>query len=270
VEVAIVTPVRITELWRYPVKSTAGRPATTLAIEPWGAVGDRRWAIVDPDGVYLTARALPELFRLVATPDEAGLVLEYGAARVEVPTPYGGPRVAVAFSRLLEAVDAGPAAAAFLTEAFDRPLRLVWQPDPRERTVNPGNGGLPGEVLSLADAGPLLLTTESSLDQVREWAEDEKLAMRRFRPNVVVDGSEPFAEDGWASVRLGSVDFRVQGPCDRCVMTTIEPDTLEKGKEPIRSLSRHHKWDGKVWFGVWLVPQAGGRIEVGDDVVPLG
>jgi len=270
VEVAIVTVVRITELWRYPVKSTAGRPATTLELEPWGAVGDRRWAVVEPDGGYLTARVLPELFRLVATPTRTGLDLEYGDARLAVPIPYDGPRVAVSFSRLPEAVDAGADAAAYLTHAFGRPLRLVWQPDPRERTVNPDNGGRPGELLSLADAGPLLLASEASLDRLRSWTDDEKLAMRRFRPNVVIDGDEPFAEDSWPGVRLGEVDFRVQGPCDRCVMTTVDPDTLEKGKEPIRTLSRHRKWDGKVWFGVWLVPQATGRIEVGDGVVPLG
>ena len=267
-EVVIVTIVRITELWRYPVKSAAGRPVTALDLEPWGAVGDRRWAVVDPDGNYLTARVLPELFRLVVTPSDDGLVLEYDDARLAVPTPYDGPRVPVIFSRLPKAVDAGAAVAAFLTRAFDRPLRLVWQPDPRERTVNPAHGGRPGEVLSLADAGPVLLTTEASLGRLREWAGDEKLAMRRFRPNVVVDGLEPFAEDSWREVRLGAVDLRVQGPCDRCVMTLVDPDTLETGKEPIRTLSRHRKWDGKVWFGVWLVPRVGGRIEVGDAVVP--
>ena len=99
--------------------------------------------------------------------------------------------------------------------------------------------------------------------------------MIRFRPNVIIDGEadEPFAEDGWPSVRLGAVRFRVSGVCDRCVMTTIDPVSLVRGKEPIRTLAKHRRWDGKTWFGVWLVPDlAGSRadavIAVGDDVVP--
>ena len=93
--------------------------------------------------------------------------------------------------------------------------------------------------------------------------------MLRFRPNVVVDGEAPFAEDDWSSVRLGETAFRVAGRCDRCVMTTIDPVSLARGKEPIRTLAKHRKKDGKTYFGVWLVPVLDGRpavVAVGDDV----
>jgi uncharacterized protein YcbX len=124
-------------------------------------------------------------------------------------------------------------------------------------------------VLSLADAGPLLLTSEASLARLTDWAGDgTELSMRRFRPNVVIDGDEPYAEDHWGSVALGAVRFRVQAPCDRCIMTTIDPETLERGPEPLRSLEAHHAWDGKSFFGVWLVPAGPGRIGIGDAVVP--
>ena len=99
--------------------------------------------------------------------------------------------------------------------------------------------------------------------------------MLRFRPNVVVDGEpgEPFAEDAWPFVRLGDVRFRVNGVCDRCVMTTIDPVSLARGKEPIRTLAKHRKWDGKTWFGVWLIPDlaaspADAVVAVGDAVLP--
>ena len=91
---------------------------------------------------------------------------------------------------------------------------------------------------------------------------------------MIVDGDpdRPFAEDRWSSVQLGDVRFRVSGVCDRCVMTTINPDTLVRGKEPIRTLAKHRRWDGKTWFGVWLVPDLAGsaaaRVRVGDAVVP--
>ena len=94
------------------------------------------------------------------------------------------------------------------------------------------------------------------------------MSVVRFRPNVVIDGEAPFAEDDWPTVRIGDVEFRTAEVCDRCVMTTIDPETLATGKEPIRSLSQHRKWDGKTWFGTRLVPLGEGKIRVGDEVVP--
>ena len=149
--------------------------------------------------------------------------------------------------------------------------------------------------MSLADAGPLLLTSETSLAQLNAWIAADVdqpdvadidpadlsdtgaappaagLEMLRFRPNVVIDGAEPFAEEGWPSVRIGEVEFRTTMICDRCVMTTLDPVTLEGGKEPIRTLARHHRWDGKTWFGTRLVRTGGGNhVRVGDAVEPLG
>ena len=92
------------------------------------------------------------------------------------------------------------------------------------------------------------------------------LDILRFRPNVVVDGESPFVEDDWTSVRIGDVEFRTTVRCDRCVMTTIDPVTLAGGKEPIRTLARHRRWDGKTWFGIRLAPHSTGVISVGDQV----
>jgi uncharacterized protein YcbX len=95
------------------------------------------------------------------------------------------------------------------------------------------------------------------------------LVVERFRPNLVVDGDlDPFEEDGWRRVRVGPVEFRVVKPVDRCVLTTIEPSTLERGHEPIRTLAKHRKWDGATWFAVQLVPEFRGVVRVGDEVTP--
>jgi uncharacterized protein YcbX len=273
---------RITELWRYPVKSTRGAAVDALQLDPWGAVGDRRWAVVAADGKKLTGREVPELLRVSAVPSGPagdGVELEYAGRRLAVPAPYDGAPVEVDFSSLPKATDAGEEAAAFVTAVAGRPARLVWQADPTARSVNPGNGGLDGETLSLADAGPLLLASLSSLAQLQEWVaessviEPVEISIRRFRPNVVIDGDEPFAEDGWSTVRLGEVDFRFQQVCDRCVFTTIDPDTLARGPEPIRTLAKHRKWDGKTWFGIRLVPVlevgAARTVRVGDAVQPV-
>lgn len=261
---------RTTALRRYPVKSLGGSPEEALDVEPWGPAGDRRWAVVDPRGARVTAREVPRMLglRAIAT-DTGGVRISAPDGEITVEPPLTGPRVPVGFSRLPAARDAGEPAAELLSSALGAPVRLVWQADPAERSVNPVNGGLPGETLTLADAGPLLLTSETSLARLQEWGgEEPRLSMWRFRPNVVVDGGHPFAEDDWTSVRIGEVDLRVQHACDRCVMTCIDPDTLELGAEPLRTLARHRFRDGAVWFGVWLVPLGTGRIRVGDPVTP--
>nr|WP_281387136.1 MOSC domain-containing protein [Jiangella mangrovi] len=136
---------------------------------------------------------------------------------------------------------------------------------------------MPADRVSFADAFPLLATTTGSLARLNDWVVEEALLrgeeppeaplpMRRFRPSVVVDNAEPFAEDTWCKLRIGDVPFRAVKLCDRCVLTTIDPDTQTRGKEPLRTLARHRNWDGKVWFGMNLVPDGTGTIAVGDEV----
>ncbi len=129
--------------------------------------------------------------------------------------------------------------------------------------------------MSFADGYPLLLTSEQSLDAVNGWiaegprAAEGPIPMLRFRPSVVVAGAPAWAEDTWRRLRIGPVTFRAAKGCDRCVFTTIDPDTAAKGHEPLFALARHRRWDGKVWFGVNLIPDAppaGALIRTGDPV----
>ena len=260
----------VTALWRYPVKSFAGLAESSLDIAPGGPAGDRRWAVVDTaTGGKVTAREERQLLALRARPTADGVRIEApDGTAIDVARPVDGVRVTPGFKQLSHAYDAGDAAAAYLSTAIGRDVRLVWQADVADRRIRPDLGGLPGDALSLADAGPILLTTEASLAQLQEWVGPEPaLSMARFRPNVVIDGEAPFAEETWPKLTIGTQEFRVQQTCDRCVMTTIDPVTLAGGHEPIKTLNRHRRRDGKVWFGIWLVPLGSGRISVSDHVV---
>ena len=270
----------MTRLRVYPVKSFAGLDISSTRVMPWGLADDRRWAVVDPDGAPVTAREANALLALTAAVlDDGGLLLaerDREGEPLPVAVPVDAAPVAVGHSRQGSALPAGPEVDAWLTARLGRPVRLVWQPDPLVRSVSPRHGGQPDDRVSLADVGPLLLANESSLAQLNRWMDGETplLDMVRFRPNVVVDGDrdQPFAEDTWPFVQLGEVRFRVSGVCDRCVMTTIDPVSLTRGKEPIRTLAKHRKWDGKTWFGIWLVPDlsvspADAVVKVGDSVV---
>jgi uncharacterized protein YcbX len=268
----------VSRLARYPVKSCRGATVTEARVEPWGLAGDRRWMVTEPDGTFVTARALPRLLLVRPEPDADGLVLHGpGVAPLPVPVPEGGPLVDVVVWRdRVKATYAGDAAAAWLTELLGRPLQLVHLDDPRRRPVDPDFGAA-GDTVSFADGFPLLLTTDGSLAALNELiaagpnAGEAPVPMIRFRPGVVVAGSAPWAEDGWTALRIGGARFRAVKPCGRCVVTTLDPDTAEKGREPLATLARHRRIGGKAVFGTNLVPDTPGVvIRVGDEVEPLG
>ena len=263
----------------YPVKSLAGVTVREAVVEPWGLQHDRRWIVLEPDGTFLTARREHAMLGITASPlDGGGITLaDRDGSSISVEAPVDGEFVATAVSRLSSLRKAAAEADEWLSSALRRPVRLAWLDDPRRRTVSEAHGGVPGDVLNLADAGPILLTSRASLDQLNLWAADvaaargepppAPFAMERFRPNVVVDVDvEPFAEDAWARVRIGKRSFRQSERCDRCVLTTIDPLTLTGGKEPLRTLARHRRFAGKTWFGVRLVPLSTGGLTVGDDL----
>lgn len=270
---SVARPTVVQQLVLRPVKSLSGVPVADAEVERAGLAGDRRWMVVRPDGEVVTARELHALLGVRAAP-APGAVLLAAAGRDDllVPEPRDAPRVAVGLSRLESARPAGAEADAWLAAATGAEgLRLVWLDDPSRRSVSAAHGGRPGEPLNLSDAGPIHLTTTASLAALNGWlveAGETPVPMERFRPSIVVDGDlEPFAEDAWASVRIGDVRLRFSEHCDRCVLTTIDLETLRTTKEPVRTLARHRRHGGNVWFGIRLVPETTGRIAVGDPVV---
>lgn len=270
------------QLRLHPLKSAGGHTVREAEVERWGLRGDRRWALVDPQGRHPWLGEHPSSLTIAAEalPDGAVRLRYDGLPDLDVlPTGCGDP-VAVDFAGLTHALRAAEEASRWVSKALGRDLRLVHLPDTMTRAISPEHGGLAGEVTSLAWDAPLHLVTQESLDQLAVWIGETAasdgtdpstvlpLDVARFRPNVVVAGFEPFAEDGWTHVRIGELDFRVSELCDRCAVTLYDPATLAKAKEPIRTLARRRAWGGKTWFGIRLVPLGAGRLEVGADVVP--
>jgi uncharacterized protein YcbX len=265
----------VTGLHRYPVKSCRGERLATSQVDPWGLAGDRRWMIVDADGSPVTARECPPLVLVTPSVDNSN-------KRIHFEAP-GMPDLTVAFpgeDRLvpvdvwksgLLAAQADGEAAEWLTKITGEPVRLVYLDDPSRRRVDP-DYSRDADRVSFADAFPLLLTSEASLGQLNDWIaegsypDEAPLPMTRFRPNVVISGALPWAEDGWRKIRIGDVTFRVPKGCDRCVFTTIDPGTAAKGREPLVTLAKRRRWGGKVWFGVNLIPDGPGTISTGDVV----
>jgi uncharacterized protein YcbX len=272
-------PLTVTDVYRYPVKSCRGQRLADAPVEPWGLAGDRRWMIVDSAGEVVTARERPRLVLVTPAPEDGSIRLTGpGMPELSVSVPAAGQLVQVSMrDTALLATPAGPAADAWFSEVAREPVRLVYLDDPTRRRPHPAYSKASDRV-SFADGYPLLLTAEASLGELNEQiaggpgAAEGPVPMRRFRPNVVVAGTDPWAEDRWRLVRIGDVVFRAVKGCDRCVLTTIDPGTAVKGKEPIATLARCRRWDGKVWFGVNLIPDSPHRasaIHVGDRVQVL-
>ncbi|MGW1953357.1 MOSC domain-containing protein [Streptomyces sp. NPDC001920] len=264
----------------HPVKACRGIAPREAVVEPWGLAGDRRWALIDDGGEVVTQRRHPWL-ALVA----AGL-LPGGGVRlsapdaqpltVPVPRPLGTVPVQI-FRDKVEAVLAEDEAAhAWCSARLGTRVRLVHMDDPGTRRPVDPEYALPGETVGFADGFPLLLTSAASLDALNslvaqgDHADEGPLPMDRFRPNVVVSGSPAWAEDDWSRIAIGEVAFRVPKKCGRCVVTTTDQSTAERGMEPLYTLGRHRRLDGKLVFGQNLVPLSRGTIRVGDPVTVLG
>lgn len=273
---------RVTRLTTYAVKSVGGVSTDRATVTPQGLAGDRRWAVVDAQGRPVTARECHALLGVTAEPGPDGVVRLTGrdGDRHDVAPPApGAETVAVGLSRVDRLTLGDAVASRWLSSQVGRDVRLVHLTDVASRAIGASHGGRPGESMNLADAGPLLLVSEASVDRLRDWVLEESQeewlplpeAVERFRPNITVDGGAPFAEDDWERVSIGDVVYRRGELCDRCVMTTISLDTLETTREPIRTLARHRRWAGDTWFGVRLIPELAGPtapIAVGDRVVP--
>ena len=142
--------------------------------------------------------------------------------------------------------------------------RLVRKPDDDPRLVD-SRHARSGDQVGFADGFAFLLISEASLEDLNGRLQNP-LPMNRFRPNFVVRGCGPYAEDGWGRLRIGDVSFRVAEACPRCAITTTDQETGKRGKEPLRTLATYRKSDGEVFFGRNLIHEALDTVRVGDPI----
>ena len=257
----------------YPLKSGAGLDLDASVVQPCGLRGDRRWMAIDGDGVCVTARERPRLVRIRTMTEGAALRLEM-EGREPLTVAYPGadsPSARVwIWGQACSALDAGTAAAHWLSDALDKPVRLVAMDERAKRRPDP-ECTLPEDEVSFADCFPVLVIGRSSLDDLNTRT-PEPVSMRRFRPNFVVGGAAPYAEDRWRRVRIGPVEFEGVENCQRCELPTVDPTTgiPDSRREPMRTLARYRRRStGGVFLGQHLVPRSTGTVRVGDPVEVL-
>ncbi|HHJ38606.1 MAG: hypothetical protein AXA67_03995 [Methylothermaceae bacteria B42] len=260
----------LSELYLYPVKSLRGIAVQAWEVDSFGLRFDRRWMVVDQNGRFLTQRQLPHMAKIgtAIDPGSGALTLNHPQlGEMQVPNaPEAVSRKEVTVWRShVKAVLVDLAVDAWLSEAIGKPCRLVWFPDDEVRQVNLKHARK-GEKTAFSDGYPFLLIGQGSLDDLNSRL-PEPVSMRRFRPNLVVSGCQPYAEDAWKRIAIGGIPFRIAKPCSRCVVTTVDPDSGEKtGSEPLQTLFSYRKHGNEAWFGQNAIHEGQGRLKVGDSV----
>lgn len=266
-----MTEPHLSGLYYYPIKSCRGLGVERAVITRRGLDHDRLMMLVDEEGLFLTQREFPRMALIEPhlLPSDEGDRLTLRApdmTALDLPLRTSGPRQTVFVWRsTCQAIDQGDAAAEWLSSYLGSRVRLVRIADEFKRAVNPDFAVNPDDETSFSDGYPILIIAQSSLDDLNRRLATP-LPMNRFRPNLVVSGCEPFAEDTWQRIRIGGIDFALVKPCARCSVTTTDQATAEVGKEPLATLATFRRVDGKVMFGQNVIGLGTGVVSVGDVV----
>jgi uncharacterized protein YcbX len=262
----IVHAVQLSGIFVYPIKACGGVALARSNLVERGLAFDRRYMLVDRSGTFVSQREVPKLCR-VSTAFEQDDIVASAPGNRELYLPKqleSGQRVPF---RVWDSHGSGilhAEGSRWFSELLGDEVRLVFMPEDERRDVSPKRAR-PGDIVSFADAYPLLLISEASLEDLNARLA-APIEMRRFRPNLVISGVEPYAEDRMTALAIGSVSLRGVKRCNRCSVTTVDPETGERGKEPLRTLAQYRLEDGKVWFGMNLIHDHPGTLRVGDPV----
>ncbi len=224
---------------------------------------DRRWMLVDENSVMLTQRKLSRMSLIHCRLDGEKLIVDAPNMSQLVLQQCNQENIVQAsvWNDICDAIDCGDTAASWFSEFLQTEARLVYFADDTVRQCDP-EYAQPGEITAFSDGFPYLLINQASLDDLNQRLKSP-VEMRRFRPNLVIDGSEPFAEDSWKRIRIGDITFRLVKPCSRCIIPSIDPDTAEKSAEPVKTLASYRQRNNKIYFGQNVIAEGSGMLELG-------
>jgi uncharacterized protein YcbX len=267
---------KIDSLYYYPLKSGCGIKLRSAPINSTGIQNDRRWVLVDGTGRFITQRELPLMGKLLLQPSPDHATIHWNDQTVRVqryspdsPSPHQIP-ITVWKDKVL-AHDCGDEIAEFLSSKLGRSVRLCEAFETRSIA----NKDIPQShsTYFFADSYPFMILSQESIDDLNRRLVGQELppvTLNRFRPNIVLKGLEPFAEDEIHSLHIGdNVELRFGKFCTRCNIVNIDPLSLETQSEPLKTLATYRKIQGsKINFGVhmWLVSGQSASIREGDPV----
>ena len=255
------------EIWIYPVKSLPGISLDMAAVTEKGLEMDRRFMLTDSSGRFISLRERKDLYRFELSLQGDSILISHpnqpDTLRIH-PFPSAGVETSVEiWDDKVTVIEPDTTWSSWFSRALGDSCRLVYMPDNSGRMIKSDwHTGM--DTVSFADGYAFLAVGESSLNSISSESGIE-IDVRRFRPNLVVSGSPAYDEFYWDKMTIGKVLFQGLKPCERCLVTTIDPVTFESGKEPLRSLASR-KINDKVVFGQHLSAANKGTIRLGDPV----
>ena len=272
-----MSKIELSHIFIYPVKSLAGISLSSSVVTPSGLQYDRRWMIVNNKGLFITQRLHPKLslihteiigdqIRLTA-PDGNNLMLPLSLNQGDVASV----RV---WSDHVDGIQASKTHNDWITDYLGIDARFIYMPETTHRPVDNSFSKSSLDSVSFADGFPYLLISSGSLNDLNKklnHKNETSVSINRFRPNLVVSGCEPYVEDKWTEYNMGGNIFYNVKPCSRCIMTTIDATTGQKGIEPLKTLLEYRKTGNKAYFGqnvlIDLNYDNSWKVSVGDTVV---
>lgn len=263
---------KLQDIYIYPIKSLGGVRLEKAEVQVKGLKYDRRWLLIDEHNKFITQRKLHHMALLKVELKEEGLEIfhkQQPQKKIFIPFELRtGKKLNVEiWEDTVEAELVGGQADSWFSDILGIACRLVLMPLKTERKLKP-EYAVNDESVSFADSMPYMVIGQGSLDELNERLL-EPVTMDRFRPNFVFSEGEPFEEDSWEEVQIGSCTFKITKPCARCVLITVDQQTAKKGKEPLKTLASYRMVGNKVMFGQNMLALSLGKIAIGDEVVKL-
>lgn len=261
--------IQVAHLFVYPIKSLGGFSLQTAEITSTGLKHDRRWMLVDENNLFLSQRSHPQMALLQTAETATGIeVFHKNNLALSITLPFTNENTDTikvqVWDDFCDAILVNNLCNEWFSDMLQINCKLVYMPDDSKRLVDKRYAGNE-EITSFSDGYPLLMISQSSLDNLNEKLL-EPLPMNRFRPNIVFTGGHAHIEDEMAVFTINEINFLGVKPCSRCVMTTINQQTSEKGKEPLTTLATYRMKNNKIYFGQNVLQQQNGFISVGDEI----
>ncbi len=266
---------QVCHLFTYPLKGARSTHTDAAKIEVNGLAGDRQMMLVDPHGKFITQREHPGLAMLQVRADGASVQFTAdGKGQFQAARPDGTNRINVTIWKSeVSASVAEENVNQLLSDWLARDVRLVFFDAASKRTANPDWAG-DNAAIRFSDAYPILITTTGSLKALNADMTahgEHTVGMERFRPNIVIDSEQAWAEDYWAAIEIAGVRLDLVKPCDRCIVTTQDQQTGSRsGASPMPAMRRIRlSVDPRVTgvlFGWNALPRGEGKISIGDPV----
>jgi uncharacterized protein YcbX len=262
---------KVSQLYIYPVKSLGGITLDKAIVTERGFQYDRRWMLVDHNNLFISQREIHEMALMKLQIMDDGIKVNYPPKNSFFTIPFQPLTIEFADVTIWDDTCQGQFVSKEADDWFSTmlgsPCRLVYMPDEIQRIADQ-KYAFDDTIVSFADAYPFLLIGQTSLDDLNNRL-NEQLPMNRFRPNIVFTGGEPFEEDAMHTFTIGNIIFYGVKLCARCIMTTINQDTIARGKEPLKTLARYRFKNNKILFGQNLIHTGTGEIKTGDQLEVL-